>query len=143
MPFPTRRSSDPDLLSLNRAFSARFDPGQYFLAQSAACLAHEAVHVEQHASQGNASALQEAVALGRTCEANPNGDSYAAYIGCAMELPAHATMIAVELKIRALPFDEASLTRKSGYFSARVAGGAKPDAVRSTERRVGEKGGRR
>src|SRR3546814_4306803 len=86
-----RASFNPrsDLMSLKGAFFARFDHSQDCLAHITACLAHEAVHVEQHASQGNASALQEAVALGRTCEANPNGDSYDAYIGCAMELPAH------------------------------------------------------
>src|SRR3546814_3808043 len=50
-----RASFNPrsDLMSLKGAFFARFDHSQDCLAHITACLAHEAVHVEQHASQGD------------------------------------------------------------------------------------------
>ena len=87
---------------------------------------HEALHVIQypHFSEDQ---IEKAIALNGKAKESP--DAYASYITCDVELPAHAVMIALELRQTDLTyFEEAAReTSKYRYFAERLDGSSMTD----------------
>src|SRR5260370_11457398 len=85
---------------------------------------HEALHAIQ-ADHFSENQLAKAIELNKKAAAEPSDpEAYADYISCAVELPAHAVMIALELR-RTDPsnFNEAAFdTHINRYFTKRLKG---------------------
>jgi hypothetical protein len=94
---------------------------------------HEALHAIQHQHR-YLSNEQIADAIAANKRANTEGakaEDYAAYITCDMELPAHAVMIALELRKRnPSDFEKAARgTAIFGYFSKQLTGAREAEQV--------------
>lgn len=87
---------------------------------------HEALHAIQH-SHFSKDQIEEASALSKKADESP--DAYGAYITCAVELPAHSVMIALELRqTDPSDFEEAALnTSIYRYFAAKLNGASVMD----------------
>lgn len=96
-----------------------------------AVIGHEALHAIQY-SHFKTEQIKTAESLGKAAKNSPN--DYAEYLGCSVELPAHAIMIALALRDEDPTnfFTSAKSTAKYGYIKERLCGASKKDSILTT-----------